>query len=149
MIAVSRGVKTIHVEEVIPFVIESSFGILRIMYSIWEHNFRMRTRNAMRTYFALPSVVAPYKCSILPLSDHPDFSPLVTILREKLKKDDVFHHVSNSSESIGRRYTRSDEMSIPFAITIDFDSLKKPFSVTLRERDTMEQIRVPLDQIVP
>lgn len=57
------------------------------------------------------------------------------------------HRIDDSSGSIGRRYTRTDEIAIPFAITIDFDTLKEPHSVTLRERDSMEQIRVPVSFI--
>lgn len=53
----------------------------------------------------------------------------------------ISHKIDNSSGSIGRRYARSDEIAIPFAITIDFDTLKQPYTVTLRERDSMKQIR--------
>lgn len=55
--------------------------------------------------------------------------------------------VDDSSGSIGRRYARTDEISIPFAITVDFDSLKEPHSVTLRERDSMQQVRVELNDL--
>lgn len=54
----------------------------------------------------------------------------------------ISHKIDDSSGSIGRRYARTDEIAIPFAITIDFDSLKEPHTVTLRERDSMQQIRV-------
>ena len=53
----------------------------------------------------------------------------------------ISHKIDTSSGTIGRRYSRSDEIAIPFAITIDFDTLKQPYSVTLRERDTFKQIR--------
>lgn len=59
----------------------------------------------------------------------------------------ISHKIDDMSGSIGRRYVRSDEIGIPFGITIDFDSLKLPNTVTLRERDTKEQIRVSLNQI--
>lgn len=51
------------------------------------------------------------------------------------------------SGSIGRRYIRSDEIGIPFNVTIDFDSLKIPSTITIRERDTKEQIRIPLGEV--
>ena len=54
---------------------------------------------------------------------------------------DISHRVDDSSGSIGKRYARTDEVAIPFGITVDFDSLKEPHSVTLRERDTTTQIR--------
>jgi glycyl-tRNA synthetase len=59
-----------------------------------------------------------------------------------LKNAGISHKIDDSGGSIGRRYARTDEIAIPFAITIDFDSLKEPFTVTLRERDSMKQIRV-------
>ena len=59
----------------------------------------------------------------------------------------ISHKVDDSSGSIGRHYARTDEIAIPFAITIDFDSLKEPTTVTLRERDSMQQVRVPVDEI--
>nr|XP_023015051.1 glycine--tRNA ligase [Leptinotarsa decemlineata] len=64
-----------------------------------------------------------------------------------LTKVDVSHKVDDSSGSIGRRYARTDEIAIPYGITIDFDTLKEPHSVTLRERDSMGQVRIPLDEI--
>lgn len=60
---------------------------------------------------------------------------------------DVSHKVDDSSGSIGRRYARTDEIAIPYGITIDFDTLKEPHSVTLRERDSMTQLRIPIDDI--
>ena len=54
------------------------------------------------------------------------------------------HKVDDSSGSIGRRYARTDQIAIPYGITVDFDSLKAPHSATLRERETMKQIRVPV-----
>ncbi len=75
LLQVKRFQKTVHVEEIVPSVIEPSFGIGRIMYSIWEHNFVVR--DAQRTYLALPPVIAPYKCSVLPLSANDDFKPFI------------------------------------------------------------------------
>lgn len=64
-----------------------------------------------------------------------------------LTKLDVSHKVDDSSGSIGRRYARTDEIAIPYGITIDFDTLKEPNSVTLRERDSMGQVRIPVSLI--
>ena len=58
-----------------------------------------------------------------------------------LTKHNVSHKVDQSSGSIGRRYARTDQIAVPFGITIDFDTLKEPHTATLRERDTMKQIR--------
>lgn len=61
--------------------------------------------------------------------------------------EDVSHKIDDMSGSIGRRYVRSDEIGVPFNITIDFDSLKMPNTVTIRERDTKEQLRIPLRDV--
>ncbi|XP_076754339.1 glycine--tRNA ligase [Xylocopa sonorina] len=147
MIQVKRYQKTVHVEEIIPSVIEPSFGIGRIMYAVFEHNFKAREGDEKRTYFSLPPVVAPLKCSVLPLSGNDEFVPFVKQLSQNLTKADVSHKIDDSSGSIGRRYARTDEIAIPFGITIDFDTLKTPHSATLRERDSMGQVRISLDEI--
>lgn len=69
----------------------------------------------------------------------------IQIIAGALTKLDVSHKVDDSSGSIGRRYARTDEIAIPYGITIDFDTLKEPFSVTLRERDSMGQVRIPVN----
>ncbi|CAF1670028.1 unnamed protein product [Rotaria magnacalcarata] len=139
--------KTVQVEEFVPSVIEPSFGIGRIMYSMWEHNFRIRPESEQRTYFTLPPLIAPYKCVILPLSGNEEFKPFVKDISALLTQGGISHKIDTSSGSIGRRYSRSDEIAVPFAITIDFDSLKEPFTVTLRDRDTFKQIRAKIDEI--
>ncbi|XP_069692065.1 glycine--tRNA ligase [Periplaneta americana] len=145
MVSVKRHQKTVHVEEIIPSVVEPSFGIGRIMYALFEHNFKMREGDEQRTFLSLPPVVAPLKCSVLPLSNNAEFQPFIKQLSQDLTRLDVSHKVDDSSGSIGRRYARTDEIAIPFGVTIDFDSLKSPHSATLRERDSMAQVRIPLD----
>ncbi|XP_063988643.1 glycine--tRNA ligase [Diachasmimorpha longicaudata] len=147
MVVVKRYQKTVHVEEIIPSVIEPSFGVGRVMYAVFEHNFKKREGDEMRTYLSLPPVVAPLKCSVLPLSGNPEFVPFVKELSQGLTKVDVSHKVDDSSGSIGRRYARTDEIAIPFGITVDFDTLKKPHSVTLRERDSMGQVRIGVEEL--
>ncbi|CAL1543894.1 unnamed protein product [Lymnaea stagnalis] len=147
MVQVKRYQKTLHVEEIVPSVIEPSFGIGRIMYSIFEHNFRIREGDEQRTYLSLPPLIAPYKCSVLPLSQNPDFNPFVQTLSSALTNLDISHKVDNSSGSIGRRYARTDQIAIPYGITVDFDSLKEPHSATLRERESMKQIRAPVSDL--
>ncbi|XP_052826299.1 glycine--tRNA ligase isoform X1 [Octopus bimaculoides] len=144
MVNIKSYQKTVHVEEFVPSVIEPSFGIGRIMYSIFEHNFHIREGDEQRTYLSLPAVIAPYKCSVLPLSNNAELQPFVKSLSQELAKIDVSHKVDDSSGSIGRRYARTDAIAIPFGITIDFDTLKEPHTATLRERDSMKQIRAPL-----
>ena len=141
MVSVKKYQKTFHVEEIPPSVIEPSFGVGRIMYAVFEHCFKVREGDEARTYFSIPAVIAPLKCSVLPLSNNPEFTPLVSRLSQDLTGHDVSHKVDDSSGSIGKRYARTDEIAIPFGITVDFDSLKEPHSVTLRERDTTTQVR--------
>ncbi|XP_055295151.1 glycine--tRNA ligase-like [Sitodiplosis mosellana] len=145
-IEVKNVSKLVHVEEITPNVIEPSFGIGRILYAVLEHSFRKRDGES-NSYFALPTSIAAHKCSILPLSNRNEFQPFIKRISSELVNEDVSHKIDDISGSIGRRYVRSDEIGIPFSITIDFDSLKIPNTVTLRERDTKEQLRIPLGQI--
>ncbi|XP_033223884.1 glycine--tRNA ligase [Belonocnema kinseyi] len=147
MVTVKRYQKTVHVEEITPSVIEPSFGVGRVMYAIFEHNFQMREGDEQRNYFSLAPVVAPLKCSVLPLGNNPEFAPFIQKLSRDLTNHDVSHKVDDSSGSIGRRYARTDEIAIPFGITIDFDTFKTPHSATLRERDSMKQVRINLDEL--
>ncbi|KAH1013642.1 hypothetical protein HUJ04_002607 [Dendroctonus ponderosae] len=125
----------------------ASLSIGRVMYAIFEHNFKQRENDEQRTYLSLPAVVAPLKCSVLPLSSNSEFKPIIKQLSTDLTKVVVSHTVDDSSGSIGRRYARTDEIAIPYGITIDFDTLKEPHTVTLRERDSMTQVRIPLTEI--
>lgn len=68
----------------------------------------------------------------------------MSITASALTKAEVSHKVDDSSGSIGRRYARTDEIAIPYGITVDFDTLKNPHSVTLRERDSTGQVRIPV-----
>jgi glycyl-tRNA synthetase len=145
-LSISRGEKTIHVEEFVPNVIEPSFGIGRILYSIFEHNFKVRPEDTQRSYLSLPTVIAPVKCSVLPLSNKPEFNAGVIGVLQELRKYDISVKVDDSSGSIGRRYARTDEIAIPFGITIDFETLKNA-TVTLRERDSTLQVRLPIDKV--
>ncbi|XP_050953943.1 glycine--tRNA ligase [Labeo rohita] len=148
MVNVKRFQKTLHVEEVVPNVIEPSFGIGRIMYSIFEHTFRIREGDEQRTFFSFPATVAPYKCSVLPLSQNQEFMPFVRELSDALTRNGVSHKVDDSSGSIGRRYARTDEIGVAFGITIDFDTVNKtPHTATLRDRDSMRQIRAEVSEL--
>ncbi|OXB72659.1 UNVERIFIED_CONTAM: hypothetical protein H355_007674 [Colinus virginianus] len=148
MVTVKRFQKTLHVEEIVPNVIEPSFGIGRIMYTVFEHTFRIREGDEQRTFFSFPAVVAPFKCSVLPLSQNQEFMPFVKELSEALTRNGISHKVDDSSGSIGRRYARTDEVGVAFGITIDFDTVNRtPHSATLRDRDSMRQIRAEVSEL--
>ncbi|XP_046846624.1 glycine--tRNA ligase-like [Xenia sp. Carnegie-2017] len=143
---IKRYEKEIYVREVEPHVIEPSFGIGRIIYSLLEHNFHVREEDDQRTWLSLPPLIAPVKCSLLPLSRNKEFDPFVKKLSNGLNEFDMSHRIDDSGGSIGRRYARTDEIGIPFGVTVDFDTVnQKPSTVTLRERNSMKQIRIPID----
>lgn len=147
MINVKRTEKKIHVEEITPSVIEPSFGIGRIMYSVLEHAFRQREGDEQRTFLTLRPLIAPIKCSVLPISANDKLVPIIDAVREELAKYDMSYRVDDSSGSIGRRYARTDEIGIPFGVTVDFESEKLPWSVTVRHAESMEQIRLELSEL--
>merc|ERR1739838_869865 len=113
----------------------------------FEHTFHVREGDE-RTFFSFPVTVAPYKCSVLPLSQKEEFTPFVRELSEALTRSGVSHKVDDSSGSIGRRYARTDEIGVAFGITIDFDTVNKtPHAATLRDRDSMTQIRAEVSEL--
>uniref|UniRef100_A0A914HW26 Glycine--tRNA ligase n=1 Tax=Globodera rostochiensis TaxID=31243 RepID=A0A914HW26_GLORO len=147
MVEVKRYEKTVHVEEVTPSVIEPSFGIGRILYAVLEHSFRQREGDENRCYLELPPVIAPIKCSILPISSNERLDPIILAVRDHLTSREISSKIDDSSGSIGRRYARTDEIGIPFGITVDFESELEPWSVTLRYAPTMQQIRINVSEI--
>lgn len=147
MAKVTRTTETVHVREYTPAVIEPSFGIGRILYSLLEHVFYIRADDENRCVLALPAVVAPTKVLVTPLSPHDEFRQMTSELSRSLRRSDISCLVDESSSSIGKRYARNDEIGVPFAVTVDFQSLKDS-TVTLRERDSTSQIRIPMQDIV-
>ena len=85
-------------------------------------------------------MVAPTKVLLVPLSNHPDFRPLIQRLGHKLRQLGISSRVDDSSASIGKRYSRNDELGTPLGITVDFQSVKDN-TFTLRDRDTTKQVR--------
>ncbi len=141
--------KTVMEEKYLPNVVEPSFGIGRIVYVILEHCFKIRAGEdaQSRTYFIFPPVIAPVKCSILPLvPNEKKLTDKIFDIKRLLNENGISSKVDDSGNTIGRRYARTDEVGIPFAITIDFDTLKDE-TVTLREITSMEQIRLPIAKI--
>ncbi|CAJ0911912.1 15849_t:CDS:2, partial [Entrophospora sp. SA101] len=147
LVTISRQTISEHVREYTPNVIEPSFGIGRILYSLIEHVFWTREGDEQRSVLSFPPRVAPFKCLLVPLSNNPVFSELVRDISNKLRKLGISIKVDDSSNSIGRRYSRNDELGTPFAITIDFQSVKDG-TTTLRERDTTKQIRTETSDIL-
>ncbi|KAG0736897.1 hypothetical protein G6F57_009853 [Rhizopus arrhizus] len=146
-VTVKRGTVTEHVREYTPNVIEPSFGIGRILYSLLEHSWWVREDDEARNVLSFPPVVAPFKCCLLPLSGNAVFEPFVRKFSRELRQAGVSIRTDDSKASIGRRYARNDELGIPYAITIDFDTVEDN-TVTLRERDSTKQIRDTFENIL-
>lgn len=148
MLQVKRSQKTVHVEDVVPAVVEPSFGVGRILYTVLEHSFRVREEDKQRVWLAVPPAMAPISCSVLPLSPNQLFNPFIAKIVAGLKRHNLSHRVEESSVTIGRRYARTDEIGIPFGVTVDFDTLQTS-TVTLRERDSTRQVRIGIDVVAP
>ena len=88
--------------------------------------------------------LAPVKAAVLPLSRHADLSPKARDLAARLRRN--WNVDFDDAQAIGRRYRRQDEIGTPFCVTVDFDTLDDD-AVTVRERDSMQQERVALDQV--
>lgn len=139
-VTIEQRTKTEHVREFTPNVIEPSFGIGRIIYSVFEHCFWSRPEDTARAVLSFPPLVAPSKVLLVPLSNHKDLAPVTAEISKLLRREKIPFKVDDSGVSIGKRYARNDELGTPFGVTIDFESIKDG-SVTLRERDSTKQVR--------
>ena len=134
-----------------PFVIEPAAGLTRsLMAFLVDAYHEEEVPNAKggtdsRTVLKLHPRLAPVKAAVLPLSKNDELTPIAKELANKLRQ--IWSIDYDESAAIGRRYRRQDEIGTPFCITVDFET-KNDQSVTIRERDSMEQKRIPLDQVV-
>ena len=107
-------------------------------------------KNDVRTVMRFHPALAPFKCAVLPLSKK--LGPKAMEIRNELSK--YFMVDYDETGSIGKRYRREDEIGTPYCITVDFDTvgdeakgIAADHCVTVRDRDTMEQVRLPIDQL--
>jgi len=137
-----------------PGVIEPSFGMDRIFFSMMEHSYFSRPSEADKTddkqtrgVLSFAAKIAPYKVSILPLDQRigrdEKYMTLTSTLRAELSSLGISYTIDESSTTIGKRYSRNDELGSPFALTLDFETLQDS-TATLRVRDEMDQVRLPL-----
>lgn len=137
-------------ERYTPYVIEPSFGLTRSMMAFlvdaYTEDEAPNTKGGVdkRTVLKLDPRLAPVKAAVLPLSRNENLSPKAKELAAELRKR--WNIDFDDAGAIGRRYRRQDEIGTPFCITVDFDTLDDQ-AVTIRERDTMAQERVSLDQV--
>mmetsp|Transcript_14510 Transcript_14510/g.31509 ORF Transcript_14510/g.31509 Transcript_14510/m.31509 type:complete len:684 (-) Transcript_14510:106-2157(-) len=142
MVTWKKTSKMVHEIKFTPSVIEPSFGMGRILYSLLEHCFYQRDADEQRCVMKFKPAVAPQKCAVLPISSGAEVNAVVDEIAADLLESDMATRVDKSTAALGRRYARVDEIGVPFAVTVDFDTLTDG-SVTLRERDSMAQIRLP------
>ncbi|MFB9074809.1 glycine--tRNA ligase [Citricoccus parietis] len=137
-------------ERYTPYVIEPSFGLTRSMMAFLVDAYReeeapnTKGGTDVRTVLGLDPRLAPVKAAVLPLSRKEELVPTAKRLADELRG--VWNIDYDDAGAIGRRYRRQDEIGTPFCITVDFDSLEDQ-AVTIRERDSMSQERVALDQV--
>ncbi|WP_373872373.1 glycine--tRNA ligase [Acrocarpospora phusangensis] len=137
-------------ERYVPYVIEPAAGVDRATLTFLLDAYTVdQAPNAKgvleeRTVMRLDHRLAPVKVAVLPLSRNADLSPKAKDLAAQLRRR--WNVDFDDAGAIGRRYRRQDEIGTPFAITVDFDTLED-HAVTIRERDTMAQQRVGLDQV--
>ncbi len=147
LITIEKRKRTEYTREYTPNVIEPSFGLGRILYSLMEHVYWTREGDGARGVLSFPPTVAPTKVLLVPLSGHADFKPFLKKLTARLRRIGVSNNVDDSSASIGKRYARNDELGTPFGITIDFQTVKDN-TLTLRDRDSTKQVRASEDDII-
>jgi glycyl-tRNA synthetase len=143
----------IHGENIIPHVIEPSFGIDRITYSLLEHSYFEEEakekvegeEDGIRIVLHLPPEVAPVQAAVLPLLSREELIKPGMDIVNKLRKAGILVAFDDSG-TIGRRYRRNDEIGTPYSITVDYQTLKDG-TVTIRDRDTMKQVRAPIIDI--
>lgn len=130
----------------VPNVIEPSFGIGRIITGMLEHCFSVREGDEQRAVLSFKPAVAPYKAVLLPLDARIPREPHLAGLARALTAAGLACTVDDSGASIGKRYARSDELGIPIAVTVDGRTAEDA-TVTLRDRDTCGQLRLPVADV--
>ena len=139
-------------ERYIPYVVEPSLGVersvLAVLVDAYDEEVVDAEKNDVRVVLHLHPALAPYKAAILPLSKK--LSEPTRKIYEELSKEWMLDF--DETGSIGKRYRREDEVGTPFCITVDFDTVgdaehEGDNCVTVRERDTMEQVRIPISEL--
>ena len=131
-------------EKYVPYVIEPSLGADRVTLAFLCNAYEVEDlgEGDSRVVLHLHPALAPYKLAVLPLSKK--LGDKANEIFEKLSKN--FSCDYDEAGSIGKRYRREDEIGTPYCLTVDFDTLEDN-KVTIRDRDTMEQIRIPIDEV--
>ena len=134
-------------ESYVPYDVETSIGVDRMFLSVLCHayNEEKLENGSTRVVLSLPAALAPIKCAVLPLVNKDGLPEKAQEIQDMLK----FHFTTHidAKDSIGKRYRREDAIGTPYCITVDGQTLEDN-TVTLRHRDTMEQERVSVDELL-
>ncbi len=138
-------------ENYVPYVVETSIGCDRMFLATMSHALMDETvpdadgKDSTRTVLKLPAPLAPIKCAVLPLLKNKEaLTSKARAIFNDLKF--AFDCQYDEKDAIGRRYRRQDAIGTPFCVTVDFDTLEDN-TVTLRDRDTLKQERIPVDKV--
>jgi len=133
-------------ERYVPHVIEPAAGATRTMMAFLMAAYTEdEVEGEVRTVLRLHHRLAPYKVAVLPLSKKAELTPTAREVLSLLQPHWMVDY--DETQSIGRRYRRQDEVGTPYCVTVDFDSIEDR-AVTIRDRDSLEQVRVPIDSLV-
>jgi glycyl-tRNA synthetase len=131
-------------EEIVPHVIEPSFGIDRIVYTVMDHSFYEDVVDGEpRSVLRFNSKVAPVEVVVLPLMDRDVLVKPAREILDRLRSIGIRVDIDTSG-SIGRRYRRNDEVGTPYCVTIDYETLEQG-TVTIRDRDSMKQVKLNVE----
>ncbi len=134
-------------EKYLPHIIESSVGVGRTVLAVLTDAYTEEiVDDEPRVVLRFPYKLAPIKVAVLPLSKKEELSVPARALAQKLREADLAVDY-DETQSIGKRYRRQDEIGTPFCVTVDFDTLEDN-AVTIRDRDSMEQVRVPMATLI-
>jgi len=133
-------------ESYVPYCVETSIGVDRMVLSVLSHSYTEEQLEGgeSRVVLKIPAPIAPIKVAILPLIKKDGLPEKAQEVVNELKFD--FSYQYDEKDSIGKRYRRQDAIGTPFCVTIDHDTLNDN-CVTIRERDTMSQERVPIAEL--
>jgi len=129
----------------IPHVIEPTFGLSRLVGILLEDAYTIeKVKDSERVFLKLHPSIAPVKVAVFPLQKDEKLSKIALDIYHNLKRTYVSEY--DNAGNIGKMYRRQDEIGTPFCITVDYQSIED-LSVTVRDRDTMKQIRVPITKV--
>ena len=133
-------------ENYVPYVVETSIGLDRMFLAVFSQSLEEEEleNGSTRTVLKLPAILAPVKAAILPLIKRDGLPEVARKIIDDLKWD--FNVTYDEKDAVGRRYRRQDAAGTPFCITVDHDTLEDD-SVTIRDRDTMDQKRVKISEL--